>query len=697
MKNYLFLAFAAVALLFAGCKKNDPGTDKPKVVAVTGVSLNTNAVALEVDDSVTLTATVAPANATNKGVEWSVADDAVATVKNGVVKAVAIGETTVTVTTVDGGFTASATITVAESIIKVTGVTLDKPGLELEIGDSDTLTATVAPDDATNKAVSWSSANDAIATVEDGVVTAVAVGETTVTVTTADGAFKATANVVVKAAPIKVTGVSLDKTMVALEIDEKLKLNATVVPENADDKSVTWSVGNASIATVADDGTVTGVAVGETNVTVTTTDGGFTATVPVKVVTEKVAVTGIEWYGAISRTELRVGDTERYCMIISPDGATDMGVTWTSSNPEVATVEHDRTENSGFVHGTLTALKPGKVTITCTTSDGGFSATTDEITILANELVSAIEVSPKIVKVEVSETVALEVSVYPSNAHNKEYEVISGNPAIATIDSNNMVTGVSMGNTEITFKAKDGSGVETTVPVWVLGPKPTWIKFGDYVPNSSNVYEAYSWQGKQIDVKSDVNMTVSPADADLRWFDWEILYENNPEALTYEVTRDNITVSVAYTENYSAAYYYIQILPYLDGNLVGDARVYLRTYPYLFESYGYSNDTTLTPVDSVDGTKNYLYNWNSTLHKDGLNMIFYYYDIASSLDMFKEYQIPASQYTLTSSDESKLKITKLTTGEGYRLERLVWDELVAVKLSYKCGEHTQTYTINLIP
>ena len=65
--------------------------------------------------------------------------------------------------------------------------------------------------------------------------------------------------------------------------------------------------------------------------------------------------------------------------------------------------------------------------------------------------------------------------------------------------------------------------------------------------------------------------------------------------------------------------------------------------------------------------------------------------------MFKEYQIPASQYTLTSSDESMLKITKLTTGEGYRLERLVWDELVAVTLSYKCGEHTQTYTINLIP
>ncbi|MBQ8367070.1 MAG: Ig-like domain-containing protein [Alistipes sp.] len=696
MKNYLLLAVAAVALAFTACKKDDPGADTPQVVAVTGVSLNTSAVALEVDDSVTLTATVAPANATNKGVEWSVADDAIATVKNGVVTAVAIGETTVTATTVDGGFTATATITVAESIVEVTGVTLDKPGLELEIGDSETLTATITPADATNKGVSWSTANDAIATVVEGVVTAVAAGETTVTVTTADGGFTATANVVVKAAPIKVDGVSLDKTMVALEIGESLKLNATVTPANADDKSVTWSVGNDSIATVKD-GTVTGVAVGETNVTVTTTDGGFTATIPVKVVTEKVAVTGIEWYGAISRKELRVGQEERYCMIISPEEATDMGVVWTSSDPEVATVEHYRTELNGLVHGMLTAIKPGKVTITCTTNDGGFTATTDEITILAQELVTSIDVSPNIVKVEVNETLKLDVSVYPTNAHNRGYEAISSDPSIATIDKNNVVTGVSLGQTEITFKAIDGSGVETKVPIWVLGPKPTQIKFGDYVPNSSLVYEAYSWQGKQIDVKNDVNMTVNPADADLRWFDWEILYDNNPEALKYEVTKDNIIASVAYTENYSGGHYYIQILPYLNGNLVGDARIYLRTYPYLFESYGYSDNTTLTPVDSMDGTKNYSYNWNSTLHKDGLNVIFYYYNIATWVDRFKEYQIPATQYTLTSSDESKVKVTKLTTGEGYRLERLVWDELVAVKLTYKCGEHTQTYTLNLIP
>lgn len=696
MKNYLLLAVAAVALAFTACKKDDPGADTPQVVAVTGVSLNKSAVALELGDSDILTAMVTPANATNKAVEWSIADASIATIMDGVVKAVALGETTVTVTTVDGGFTATASITVAESIIKVTGVELDKSALALQVGDSETITATITPANATNKAISWSSANDAIATVQDGVVTAIAVGETIITATTADGAFTASASVVVKAAPIKVDGVELDRTMVALEIGESLKLNATVTPENADDKSVTWSIGNASIATVKD-GTVTGIAVGETDVTVTTVDGGFTATIPVKVVTERVPVTSIEWYGDISRKEIRVGDTERYCMIISPENATDMGVVWTSSNPDVATVEHYRTETSGFVHAMLTAVKPGKVTITCTTNDGGFTATTDEITVLATQMVEAIEVEPKVVKVEVNEMITLDVSVYPVNAQNKEYEAISSNPSIATIDSNNVVKGVSLGETEITFRAKDGSGVETKVPIFVLGAKPTWIKFGDYVPNSSNVYEAYAWHGKQIDIKNDVNMTVEPANADLRWFDWVITYDDNPEALKYEVTKDNVTASVAFSENYSGGYYYIQMLPYLDGNLVGDARVYLRTYPYLFESYGYSDNTTLTPAEGLDGTKNFTFNWGSTLYKDGLNLIIYYYDITSWVDRFKEYQIPATQYTLTSSDESKVKITKLTTGEGYRLERLVWNELVAVKITYKCGDHTQTYTINLIP
>ena len=139
--------------------------------------------------------------------------------------------------------------------------------------------------------------------------------------------------------PVAVTGVSLSKTMVGLEIDESVKIVATVLPKSATNKAVKWSVANTSVATVAN-GVVTAVAAGETTLTATTADGGFTATIPVKVVTEKVPVTSISWYPYYGQKELKIGHTSEYVMFINPENATDLGVVWTSSNPEVATVQH---------------------------------------------------------------------------------------------------------------------------------------------------------------------------------------------------------------------------------------------------------------------------------------------------------------------------------------------------------------------
>ncbi|MGP1460068.1 MAG: Ig-like domain-containing protein, partial [Bacteroides sp.] len=152
----------------------------------------------------TLTATVAPANATNKKVTWSSNKTDVATVdENGTVTAVGVGEATITVTTEDGGKTAACTVKVnakPDTPTAVTGVTLDKTTLTFTIGDvAQTLTATVAPANATNKKVTWTSSNAKVATVADGKVTAVGVGEATITVTTEDGGHKAACRVKVKA------------------------------------------------------------------------------------------------------------------------------------------------------------------------------------------------------------------------------------------------------------------------------------------------------------------------------------------------------------------------------------------------------------------------------------------------------------------------------------------------------------------
>lgn len=158
-------------------------TGEVPIVEVTDITLSETEKALTEGETLTLTATVSPADATNPAIEWSSSDVAVATVdENGVVTAVSEGEATITATSVaDPTKTASCKVVVKKPFIAVDGITLSETTAKLEIGSTITLTATVSPDNATESAVTWSSDNTAVATVEDGVVTAVSVGEAVIT------------------------------------------------------------------------------------------------------------------------------------------------------------------------------------------------------------------------------------------------------------------------------------------------------------------------------------------------------------------------------------------------------------------------------------------------------------------------------------------------------------------------------------
>jgi len=164
----------------------------------------------------------------------------------------------------------------------VTGVSLDKTTLVLLEGESDVLTATVTPEKAANKAVTWSSSNPLVASVlPNGLVTALSKGTAMIMVTTVDG--NKTANCVVTVKEIvPVISVTLDRNTLTLDVGEKETLIATVLPENANNKAVTWSSDKPAVATVAN-GLVTGKADGEAIVTVTTQDGNKTATCIVRV------------------------------------------------------------------------------------------------------------------------------------------------------------------------------------------------------------------------------------------------------------------------------------------------------------------------------------------------------------------------------------------------------------------------------
>ena len=195
-KLFKTIRAAALGLLVLGtascCLKDIP---------VTGLSLSQTSLTLIEGEEAHLTVTVTPADATDPSVVWRSSDASVATVNDGLVKAVAPGTATITVSTPDGLQTASCIVTVNRQAVPVASVSLDKTSLEMTVGDEATLTATVAPADADVKTVSWSSSDEGVATVADGKVTAVGAGSATITVTTTDGGKTATCEVTVEAAP----------------------------------------------------------------------------------------------------------------------------------------------------------------------------------------------------------------------------------------------------------------------------------------------------------------------------------------------------------------------------------------------------------------------------------------------------------------------------------------------------------------
>lgn len=268
---------------------------------------------------------------------------------------------------VNGGTLKGENIPTEGVVYKVTEVKLDKDSLTLDVGGSENFAATITPSNATNKNVTWSSDNQNVATVENGKVTAVGAGKATITVTTEDGNKTATCAVTVN--PISVTGVTLDQSALPISVGGSAELKANVTPENATNKTVTWSSDNTAVATVDASGKVTAVAPGTATITVTTADGGKTANCTVTVTQPVNDVT-------LDKTtmDLFVGNGGTLTAKIQPDNASNKTVDWTTSNAGVATVD---------ANGKVTAVGAGKATITATAADGSEKKAVCEVTVTA--------------------------------------------------------------------------------------------------------------------------------------------------------------------------------------------------------------------------------------------------------------------------------------------------------------------------
>ncbi len=244
-----------------------------------------------------------------------------------------------------------------EETIEAESVSLDKTSLELVIGDSTSLVASILPENTTDKTLTWTSSNTKIATVENGKVTAVAKGTAEITVRTTNGKT-ATAKLTVKdIPPVEAESITLNKTNVTIEEGTEVGLEATITPSNATNKTVTWTSNNTSVATV-NNGKVVGVSEGTAEITVTTTNGK-TATATVTVTKKPdIKVESID----ILKDEISLtyGEEKEVGVEFTPQNATDKTLTWKSDNEKVATV----------INGKIKANSSGTATITATAANG---------------------------------------------------------------------------------------------------------------------------------------------------------------------------------------------------------------------------------------------------------------------------------------------------------------------------------------
>ena len=416
------------------------------VVEVESVTLDRHELTLKEGETNRLVATVSPSNATDKTISWATSNPAIVSVdKEGNVKGVAVG--TATVAASHGNLSDACKITVTASAVPVTSISLDKTTLALAEQDTYQLTATVKPDNATDKTVTWSTANAAIATVSDnGLVTAVAEGTTTITAKAGDKT--ATCTVTVSKKVIPVTSVTLNKTSLALTEQETFQLSATVSPDNATDKTVTWSSSNTAVATVSSNGLVT--AVQEGSATITAKAGDKTATCTVTVSKKVIPVTsftfGDDWFYVEKDHTLQLPFQS------SPTDANET-LTWTSSAPSYVSVDQN---------GLVSGLKIGTVTITV---KGSLVNATCKVT--CHYIPTGITLNATNLTMEVEDTFQMQGTVNKRPEDTNDYGISwsSADPSIAKISSSGLVTAVSPGTT--TLRAGVYGGVEAFCTVTV--------------------------------------------------------------------------------------------------------------------------------------------------------------------------------------------------------------------------------------
>ncbi len=414
---------------------------------------------------------VKPEDATIKDIIYESSDESVVIIdKYGNVEAVGEGTATVTVYSKDDP-TKSDTVTVTVKTF-VTDVEVDKNDILLNKGETDKITATVTPDDATNKEVTYESGDETVVKVdENGNITAVGEGTTTITVASKDDpTVKEEVTVTVK---IPVTEVTAGDDF-TLNIGEEKNVDASV-NEDATNKELIYESDNPGVVKVDSDGNVIAVGEGTATITVTSKDDPTkkeTVTVTVKRPVEDIIVDN-------SEIELEIGETDKITVTVTPDNATNKEVTYESGDETVVKVDEK---------GNITAVGEGTTTITVTSKDDPSIKETVEITVRKPVVdVEDIIIDKDEIELEIGQTDKITVTVTPDDATNKEVTYESGDETVVKVDEKGNITAVGEGTTTITVTSKDDPSIKETVEITVRKPEPVKVPVTEVVIEKDNI------------------------------------------------------------------------------------------------------------------------------------------------------------------------------------------------------------------
>lgn len=494
-----------------------------KDIDVRSITTNVERLELAIGESKQIETTVNPSNATNKKLKFSILSDKIAGIDHsGKVWGRKEGATELIITSVQNPSVMKRVFVVVKEV-PLTRIDLNVDELTLRVGETAEIQATYVPENSKYTAgINWIMKNSKIARIITGhMVEAVSEGTTTLTIKSTKYP-KVTKKITINVIGENATSVTFEKKNYELGIGSKIKLNPTVKPETADLSKLEWISANSSIAKVYSDGTVEGLKVGTTSISIRKKEDK--KILGIVVVTVKKARVSVEEITISNKNiTLEPGKNYQTQVLFVPPTATNKNLTWQTSNSKVAKVN---------AKGVIKGVEEGTATITITSLDNSNAKETINVTVKKEKEqtlpVEDISVNTDEVTLGVGTSYNLVASVQPSNAIDKKLIWKSKNTKIATVSETGKITGMKQGTTKVTVTSNENKKIDKEIKVYVknnfIPVSSIDVEVGPSKENVNQVTQGYKEGVKYINKGDEfkITATAKPEDATNKELTWKV-------------------------------------------------------------------------------------------------------------------------------------------------------------------------------